>query len=110
MIRKLITFFGEQCILACDARCDKAWGICARPRRMLSDDEDDYVYLADSELGVAPDESGTWEGEDEKPSCVTERLNKWCARQCERSVIAGLDKPIVLVDLEHPAPNIPRES
>jgi hypothetical protein len=51
-------------------------------------DYDDYAYLADHELGEAPESPGTWEGTDGKPDAddpSAEKLNRWCARQCERS-------------------------
>lgn len=44
-----------------------------------------------------------------KPSATPisngERLNKWCARECERSTIFDDGEPIVIEDLEHPLPN-----
>jgi hypothetical protein len=73
--------------VACDAKCDKAWGINNRPRVQLSDDEDDYEFLADDELGAAPVDPGTYEGGHAKPDEVPEKHNKWCARECERSVL-----------------------
>jgi len=83
-------------ILACDARCEKAWGMNSQPKVSMSEDEDDYAYLADDELGIAPDDPGTYEGFQAKPMCATNRLNKWCARECERSVMA---KPNTEFDL-----------
>lgn len=85
MIAKSIVFFGQPLILICDANCRKAWGINNRPQVQLSDDEDDNEYLADNELGEAPEHPGTWEGEHTKPRTPEERLNKWCCRECERS-------------------------
>ncbi len=46
---------------------------------------DDYVFLSDEELGRAPVNPGTYEGNDCKPKSTKDRLNKWCARECERS-------------------------
>lgn len=85
MISKQIIYFGQPVILTCDAMCWKAWGINNRPSVQLSDDPDDFEYLADDELGEAPTNPGTYEGQDAKPTKLAERLNKWCARECERS-------------------------
>jgi hypothetical protein len=98
MIAKQITFFGKQCILACDANCGKAWGISNRPKLQLSNDEDDIVWLADGELGEAPQFPGTWEGGQGKPLNPEGRLNKWCARECERSVIVDVGEDFSLKD------------
>jgi hypothetical protein len=87
-IGKHITFFGRPCFVSCDANCDKAWGINARPRVELSADEDDFAFRADDELGVAPVDPGTYEGEHGKPTLrpmTGEAMNKWCVRECERS-------------------------
>lgn len=107
-IVKAIIFFGEPCALACDALCEKAWGRNNRPRRQLGSEEDDYVYLADQDLGVAPEDPGTYEGGHAKPRVPEERLNKWCARECERSVIVGQGQLAPLPDLSSTGPNIPR--
>ena len=103
MIQRDIVYFGRSVVTACDARCDKAWGIADRPRVQLDPhDEDDYEYLSDGELGEAPDDPGTYEGGHGKPSCYDEplehRLNKWCVRACERSVIRPRGVPIDLPD------------
>lgn len=90
MISKVIMYFGRQAVLACDARCDKAWGINARPRVQLSDDPNDYAFRADHELGTAPVDPGTYEGGHAKPASPERRLNKWCARECERSILESL--------------------
>ncbi len=74
-------------VLCCDGNCSKAWGINTRSKIQLSDDVDDTVYLADDELGTAPEDPGTGEGGHAKPRNESERLNKWCARECERSMI-----------------------
>lgn len=117
LLQKEIVYHGERCVLVCDGRCDKAWGIQARPRyRFVSDDADpdDYVYLGDEHVGEAPPPGKTEivsEGFEMKPSAVPltdpERLNKWCARQCERSTIVKLGEPIVLPDMQNPEPNMP---
>ena len=95
---KAITYFGKPHILACDGQCDKAWGINGRPRVQLSNDPDDYEWLADDELGEAPVNPGTFEGRDGKPVRPKQQLNKWCARECERSVLCHPDTPIELPD------------
>ena len=106
MIARSGKYFGQPIIFACDGKCEKAWGINNRPRIYLGDptqtvypneehhylqdetiDEDDHVSLADDELGIAPIDPGTYEGGHAKPQSPEERLNKWCCRECERSVI-----------------------
>lgn len=80
----VINFFGR-CRVACDGNCAKAWGINNRPRVQLSEeDEDDYCFLADGELGDAPADPGTYEGGHGKPSSAVYFPNKWCVRECER--------------------------
>lgn len=56
---------------------------------MLSDDPDDYAYLADDEVGTAPIDPGTYEGGHAKPLPDSEKMNKWCVRECERSTLYG---------------------
>jgi hypothetical protein len=116
LLQKQIVF-GTPAVLCCDGRCDKAWGISGRPKRYLSEDnEDDHIYLKDIVLGTAPDPSHTVtfsEGGHMKPSASRlrkgddERLNKWCARQCERSAIVRKGEPLHAPNLEAPQPNIP---
>jgi len=88
MIAKQIIFFGNILILSCDKKCHKAWGINNRRRRELSEDEDDFEWFSDDELGDAPIDPGTYEGGHSKPYHASDLLNKWCARECERSVMA----------------------
>ncbi len=83
-MEKLITYFGQQMRVGCDEKCYKAWGINKRPKVQLSDDEDDYAFLSDSELEIAPIDPGTYEGGHPKPTLKTEIPNKWCMRECER--------------------------
>ncbi len=83
MIAKSIIMHGHPIILICDGKCNKAWGVSNRPSVQLSDDENDFEYLSDGELGIAPVDPGTYEGGDCKPK--DKQLNKWCARECERS-------------------------
>ena len=64
-MQKLITYCGRKAILACDGKCEKAWGVSSRPKIQLSEiDEDDYCFLADDELGIAPEDPLTYEGLD----------------------------------------------
>ena len=103
MLQKEIKWFRDQCIFACDGKCHKAWGINNRPKRQLSEDEDDYEYLSDNELGEAPENPGTYEGGQGKNP---KSLNKWCARECERSKIFDMDEQIALKNFENPVKNI----
>ena len=110
MIHKQIVFFGEDVRLACDAHCEKAWGINGRPFHQLSPDPDDYEFLADHELPRAPRSSNYIEGGDNKPQSASERLNRWCARECERSVLVPAALPldqIKLPDFSKRFKNIP---
>lgn len=85
MIWKAILFFGEPAAIACDEKCNKAWGISSREKNYLSvGDPDDYEFLADHELLIAPEDPGTYEGGHAKPTTPESRLNKWCCRECER--------------------------
>lgn len=93
MIKKEIVYFGKKAILACDNKCDKAFGISQRKTILLDvDDEDDIVYLSDSELDIAPLNPNTYEGGYGKPVHEDEFLNKWCCRECERSSIFKIDE------------------
>lgn len=95
---KQILWFGRHVTLACDGKCDKAWGINNRPRIDFDPDEpDDHAYLADHELGDAPTQPGTWEGGHGKPR-DSSQMNKWCARECERSGIFEDGEAIKLHD------------
>lgn len=83
-----IVYFGKSAIVVCDRRCDKAWGINNRPRVEFDPtDPDDYAYLSDDELGVAPVDPGTYEGGHGKPLSPDYFPNKWCVRECERSAL-----------------------
>ncbi len=110
-MEKLITYFGQQCKVACDGNCKKAWGINSRPKVQLSEDEDDYAFLSDIELGEAPADPGTYEGRDSKPNDASEFPNKWCVRECERcakSRPGEYNKPLKLTDYSIRVYNIPR--
>lgn len=103
---------GQPMSFACDHKCHKAWGITHRPRRQLSENPDDFVYLADDEIPTfAPADPETYEGGDGKPAPEDTKPNKWCVRQCERGWISPRGYPDatpVLRDFVHPKPNIPR--
>lgn len=86
-MEKIITYCGVPAKVACDEKCDKAWGINGRPKNQLSDNQDDYEWLSDAELGSAPIDPGTKEGDDSKPINKVGIPNKWCVRECERCVI-----------------------
>lgn len=114
MLVKQIGWYGATAQLACDGRCDKAWGINGRPKRSLSDDPDDYVFLSDDALGVAPgpgETVGVSDGGHMKPSAVplteaeSDRMNKWCIRECERSEVNDTGREFDLPDLANPSPN-----
>lgn len=95
---KQILWFDRQVTLACDGKCGKAWGLNNRPKVEFDPDEpDDVAWLVDSELGDAPTQPGTWEGGHGKPSGPHE-MNKWCARECERSGIFEAGEPVALTD------------
>lgn len=81
-------------LVHCDGKCNKAWGINLRTEIRLSETNiDDNVWLADDELGEAPDDPGTYEGFHGKPSLLDgpDRQNKWCVRECERPTYVQAD-------------------
>jgi hypothetical protein len=88
-MEKQITYFGQPAKVACDENCNKAWGINNRPKIQLSEDEDDYAYLSDDELGDAPENPGTYEGGHAKPTHKSQIPNKWCVRECERCSLSS---------------------
>lgn len=105
---KLINRSGKLAAVACDGRCDKAWGISSRPKEQLSADEDDVVYLADGELGEAPLNPGTYEGGAGKPlPDDPDKLNKWCVRECCRATCTVVGETIQLRDWSKRAYNQP---
>ena len=97
-IAKGIVYFGQPAVILCDANCAKAWGVNGRPKVQLSENEDDFAFLADGELGTAPEDPGTEEGGQRKPEYVADRLNKWCCRECERCVMARPNEEFQLKD------------
>jgi hypothetical protein len=119
MIQKEILYCGVRAVLACDGRCDKAWGINGRPRLrfVASDDnfDDDYIFASDDSLGTAPgpgDTVGFSEGGDTKPSATRHNeptmLNKWCARECERSALVPVGGAVRPRAMRSPVPNMRR--
>lgn len=96
IIAKRIPLYGSESIIACDGRCEKAFGLNSRPTKQLSDDPDDFCYLADDEVGTAPADPGTYEGGEGKPDAQHKLQSKWCARECER---CGTFGPTELIDL-----------
>lgn len=112
MIKKDVIYFGGAYILFCDEKCNKAWGINQREKHQLSDDEDDYEWSTDDELGEAPKDPGTYEGDHAKPTVEESesvfdspnadrgKLNKWCCRECERSKMIEKSKVTTDTDFE----------
>jgi hypothetical protein len=87
VIAKAMKFFGQDVVLVCDECCDMAFGISDRPKIGETPDGA-FDMVPDSEIEKkAPKDPGSTEGADSKPRNKAERLNKWCARACERSVI-----------------------
>lgn len=84
MYIKCVQFLSQPVAIGCDGICSKAWGSNSRPRVQLSDDENDYEYLADHELNDAPFDPGIYVGDCAKPIADNQRLNKWCIHECER--------------------------
>lgn len=100
-MQKVITYCGRKRLLVCDGKCEKAWGVSSRPKIQLSEtDENDYCFLADNELGIAPEDPLTYEGfnMEGKPTCDGGEMNRWCARECERSSINDLLGEIEIKD------------
>lgn len=105
VLAKPILYSGATCTVACDSRCDKAWGWNGRPHEVLSDDVDDIVWLADDEIGTAPgpgETVGISEGDHVKPSAVPLRdgrmMNKWCSRECERATLVDAGDLLLVKD------------
>lgn len=88
---EIVKFLGKDCVLACDGKCEKAWGMNSRP----VDDNDEFWH--DNVLGEAPEDPGTYEGDEGKPK-KDEKMNKWCFRECERSVFSRVINDIILPD------------
>lgn len=112
MIQKDGVYMIGPVTVTCDGRCDKAWGMNGRPTKYFGDAEkepDDYVYLPDDELGKAPF-PGTAEGGHMRPSNapVTDGqiMNKWCARECERSRVQRQGTLLTIPNMKAPVPNL----
>lgn len=89
-MEQIINYCGQPAKVACDEQCNKAWGASERPTISLSDNEDDFAWLADNELGIP---------------------NKWCVRECERCAMSNpgeSKKPLALRDFSKRVYNIPR--
>lgn len=102
-MEKIITYFGQKAKVACDQKCNKAFGINSRPRNL--DENIDAEYLSDDELGEAPIDPGTYYGGDAKPVNKSQIPNKWCIRECERCAISEpgmIDSPLQLPDFRLP--------
>ena len=115
-MEKTITYFGQQAKVACDGKCNKAWGRNSRPKiypeisldkvfntypRNKNINLDNFLFCSDDELGTAPSDPGTYEGRDGKPIDISEAMNKWCVRECERCSISDCGKynePLELKD------------
>ncbi len=102
---KIILYCGQTCLIVCDGRCDKAWGINNRPRKRRSDDLDDYVFSGDDEIGQAPADPGTYEGDHAKPAGPGD-FNKWCVRECERTSTGDPGEVVRPPDMVNPQPNL----
>jgi len=86
-MEKIILIFGERTKVACDEKCNKAFGKDTRPKVQLDgNDTDDYAWLADWELDEAPVNPGTRQSGQSKPVNKAEIPNAWCVGQCERCV------------------------
>lgn len=121
-MEKEIIYFGQNAKVACDEKCNKAWGGNNRPRvypeisetkifglgeeSIYPDDEigvdvDNFAYCSDDELGEAPIDPHTYEDEHAKPTDKSEMGNKWCVRECERCEMSKFGKykePLELKD------------
>jgi len=101
MIIKRLTYFGKIATHACDGKCHKAWGNNSRPDVQVSTRKNDFAFLADDELGEAPEDPGTYEGGHAKPIGATgpDDINKWCLRECERAWLSSPGEPDAQPDL-----------
>lgn len=96
MLAKTITCLGRQAILICDKNCAQAWGLNSRPTFEV---EGRKFWIKDGEQ-ISPNNPGTEEGGHVKPAGGQDhyKLNKWCARECERSVIVHCGESFILPD------------
>ncbi len=88
MKKTQIKYRDAPALLVCDGKCEKAWGVNGRKGDLIiaydENEPDDIAYKADNEIGIAPQDPGTYEGGQGKPTVPGDH-NKWCARECERS-------------------------
>lgn len=124
-MKPLITygfFCGFRVRFVCDRKCEKAWGMNSRPRKEMVEvsqeglelmteasifrGDDLHEYLADGELGEAPENPGTYEGDDRKPLPPVDSHNRWCVRECERCETADPGKPLYVHDFSRRVPNL----
>ena len=112
MLKGIVQSFTGPCVIACDGKCHKAWGIQCRPAIQLDEiDLDDFCWLSDDEIeGDAPRNPGTSEGGWYKPLSHDQFPNKWCSRQCERSIIVSEKSQITLKDFSKRLYNKPRKT
>ena len=111
LLARAIVFCGRPLVLVCDGRCDLAWGNDRRPRISHSADPDDFTWVGDDDPMCSPGAPApgdlSSEGDELKPSTAalansdSSRMNKWCARQCERSRMRDPELP----DMRSPRPN-----
>ncbi len=85
-----ISFFFQKVNVKCDRNCQKAWGNNTRPRDLQDE------FLKDEELGIAPQDPGTYEGDHAKPLSPDDFPNKWCVRECERCGMSDFGEKIEL--------------
>lgn len=64
-----VVMYGRQRTITCDLDCKHAWGR-------------NWQGVKDS---TAPIDPLTYEGNDAKPT--NKKHNRWCARECERSIL-----------------------
>lgn len=105
MFVTVVPFLFKKVAVMCDGNCKKAWGIGLRPKNRLSDDDENWEWLADHELGEAPSDPGTSDGGFRKPQDEGHVLNKWCIWQCERAVFVEYFRNLELPDFSKRIPN-----
>ncbi len=107
MLAKRVRYCGVEVLIVCDGKCEKAWGIATRAALTHYPDGAPDKFVPDADLGTAPADPRTYEGDDAKPVSPSERLNKWCIRECERGQMYGpppLVRPFVPCALWEPLP------
>lgn len=106
-MEKIITYFGQELKIACDEKCNKAFGIINRPRINLDENDfDDYVFLSDDEIGEAPKKPCSMEEGNIKPSDTRLAPNNWCIQECERCEIAEINLKLKLPNFSKRVYNI----